>query len=71
MNIGNVAHIIAGLIASLATFINPVVGVLATVLFVIYELDEEWHLKDESYKDILEFAVGYYVGIITKLVGVV
>jgi hypothetical protein len=70
MNIGDVAHIIAGLIASLATFINPVAGVLATVLFIIYELDEEWHLKDESYKDILEFAVGYYVGIITKLVGV-
>jgi hypothetical protein len=71
MNIGDVAHIIAGLIASLATFINPAVGVLATALFVIYELDEEWHLKDESYKDILEFAVGYYAGIITKLVGVI
>ena len=71
MNIGDIAHIVAGLIASLATFINPVAGVLATALFIIYELDEEWHLKDESYKDILEFAVGYYVGIITKLVGVV
>jgi len=70
MNIGNVAHIIAGLIASLATFINPVAGVLATVLFVIYELDEEWHLEDESYKDIAEFAAGYYIGILLKLAGV-
>jgi len=71
MNIGDIAHVFAGLIASLATFINPVAGVLATALFIIYELDEEWHLEDDSYKDILEFAVGYYVGIITKLVGVV
>jgi hypothetical protein len=71
MNIGDIAHIVAGLIASLATFINPVAGVLATALFIIYELDEEWHIRDESYRDILEFAVGYYVGIITKLVGMV
>jgi len=71
MNTGDLAHIIAGLLASLATFMNPAVGVVAVALFIIYQLDEEWHLEDESYRDIAEFAAGYYTGILLKLVGVI
>jgi hypothetical protein len=71
MNIEDIAHTMAGLLASLATFVNPVVGVVAVALFIIYELDEEWHLEDESYRDIAEFATGYYAGILLKLTGVI
>jgi hypothetical protein len=70
MNIVDIAHAVAGLLASLATFMSPAVGVVAVALFIIYELDEEWHLEDESYQDIAEFAIGYYAGILLKLVGV-
>ena len=55
------AHIVAGVVSCLVTVKYPVIGVVSTILFLIYQLDEEWHLKDEAWRDILEYAVGYYL----------
>jgi len=42
--------------------VSPVLSILNTIVFIIYELNEEWHLEDASYKDILEFAIGLGIG---------
>jgi hypothetical protein len=63
MNIGVVAHVAAGFLAALATIWYPALGVVATLLFLVYELDEQWRLSDVAYEQILEYSVGYYLGI--------
>jgi hypothetical protein len=42
--------------------VNIVFSIINTLLFIIYELDEAWHLHDESYEDIKEFAIGLALG---------
>ena len=59
--IPSLAHIIAGIICGITTLLHPVMAVIATLLFLIYELDEDWHLSDKAFKDILEYAIGYYI----------
>ena len=59
--IPSLAHIMAGIICGITTLLHPVMAVIATLLFLIYELDEDWHLSDKAFKDILEFAIGYYL----------
>jgi len=31
------------------------------ILFIVYEVDEDWHLSDEAFRDILEFTIGLYI----------
>jgi hypothetical protein len=56
------AHIVFGILTALVAVVSPVLSVLNTIVFIIYELNEEWHLEDASYKDILEFAIGLSIG---------
>ncbi|MDW8086321.1 MAG: hypothetical protein RMI45_08830 [Ignisphaera sp.] len=60
MIIKDIAHILAGVASAIVTFSHPVIGVVMTILFIIYQLDESWHIKDESWLDILEYSIGYY-----------
>ena len=60
----DMVHLVSGLVSALITFHAPVVGAVMTLLFIIYQLDESWHIRDESWIDILEYSVGYYVAAI-------
>jgi len=59
--ITSLAHIMAGIICGIMTLLHPVMAVIGVALFIIYELDEDWHLSDKAFKDILEFTIGYYL----------
>ena len=59
--ITRIIHLSAGIITALAIIEHPIMATIATLLFLIYELDEDWHLSDKAFKDILEFAIGYYI----------
>lgn len=57
----NVAHYLVGIIIVMSSQVHwtlPLVGVL---LFLAYEVDEDWHLYDEAYHDILEAMLGFFV----------
>ena len=57
----DVIHFLAGLITGLAALLGY--GILAALLFlvfIIYELDQDWHIKDKAYKDIRAYAAGLY-----------
>lgn len=56
-----IAHFLAGLLTAHTSFYNPLLSVLMFIIFLIYELDEDWHIKDRAYRDILQYAVGLYL----------
>jgi hypothetical protein len=29
--------------------------------FIVYELDQDWHIKDKAYRDLLGFLIGAYL----------
>jgi len=66
--LSDLSHVGAGIIVGLIAFVKPVLAVLATILFIIYELDEDWHLHDKAYKDIFEFALGFYATLVAYLI---
>ena len=40
---------------------------MAFLGFMIYELNEDWHLSDQAYKDILDYCVGLYLMILVMV----
>lgn len=59
----NAAHYVAGVITALAVTVSWVLVLAALAIFMAYELDEDWHLYDEAYHDILEFAIGFFAAV--------
>ncbi|MEM4570939.1 MAG: hypothetical protein QXE66_06495 [Desulfurococcaceae archaeon] len=62
------AHVLFGFISTLSVIVHPVLPVLALIAFVIYELNEEWHLRDEAYDELAEFMAGMFTAMIMLLV---
>ena len=58
----HIAHILFGVLTALVSDISPVLSAINTSVFVIYELDQEWNLKDTAYEEILEFLIGLAIG---------
>jgi hypothetical protein len=59
----SVSHFLAGLLSSLAVIVSPVLTVIGFLVFLIYELDEEWKLTDPAYEEIREYGIGYFLGV--------
>jgi hypothetical protein len=53
-------HFTAGVLTAFASIISPVLAAIMAVIFIVYELDEDWKLNDNAYKDILQYACGLY-----------
>jgi len=60
-------HACFGFLCALSVLVNPVLTVVGFVLFVVYELDEYFHLNDEAYEELQEYATGFAIGIVTLL----
>jgi hypothetical protein len=56
-------HAVFGFISTVAVLINPILPALSAILFVIYEVDECFHLNDEAYQEIREYLYGVAVGL--------
>ncbi len=55
-----ITHFLAGFLTACVSQINAVLSVLMFLIFIIYELDEDWHLSDQAYIDIRDYAAGLY-----------
>ncbi|MEM2352549.1 MAG: hypothetical protein QXT26_09095 [Thermoproteota archaeon] len=66
--IATLAHVVFGLISALSVMIHPILPILTSLLFIIYELDEEWRLDDEAYDELKEYMVGVTIGITIMLI---
>jgi hypothetical protein len=54
-----IGHALFGFLCALATQVNVALSIIGSILFLIYELDEEWRLGDEAYEEIAEFLYGF------------
>jgi len=61
-------HYLWGILISIVALISPTLSALMFAGFIIYELDEEWHIKDKSYADIREMLVGMGIGVIIDII---
>jgi len=64
----HVAHVVFGLLTSICSIVSPILSIINTTVFVIYELDQERYKKDAVYEELLEFAVGLGIGEVILLV---
>jgi hypothetical protein len=62
LSVSDLAHIAFGIITAIVSKINIIFSILNTILFIIYELNEEWRINDYAYEDIREFVVGLTIG---------
>ena len=46
-------------LGALAAYLGDVPQVVLVILFLAYEISEDWRLKDHAYIDIKSFMVGY------------
>ena len=53
-----ILHIPVGIICFIGLGISWALGMVFFLGFMVYELNEDMHLKDSAYKDILGFMVG-------------
>jgi len=68
MKLTSLAHYIFGFFTAVVSRISTAFSVLNAVLFVVYELDEDWKISDESFRDLREFLIGLAVGELLCLV---
>jgi len=62
--LSRLAHVAFGILAALSDWY---LTLAMTVAFVIYELDEDWHISDEAYHDLLDYMVGLSIGALSLL----
>jgi hypothetical protein len=64
----HVAHVGFGLLTSICSIVSPILSIINTICFIIYELDEEWNLSDKAYEEIMEYMLGLGIGEIILLI---
>jgi len=57
----DLSHVIAGYLCGILSMHAPLFSILGSLIFILYELDEDYYLNDQAYKDIREFLVGYFL----------
>ena len=68
IKITSLAHYLGGSISATLAIIVPILAVLLTALFVIYEMDEKWTISDESFVDLREYLLGMFFASLVVLV---
>lgn len=55
-------HIPVGIATALLVLVDSVLPLIATIGFVVYEVNEDMHLKDGAYQDLAGWLVGVFIG---------
>ena len=63
----DLAHAVLGVLIIVLTKVDPLASILLFLTFLVYELDEDWHLHDQAYQDILELMIGMVISSIVYL----
>ena len=60
----SLAHITFGFLASVSVLISPVLTIINFLIFLTYEMDQEWNMRDEAYQEISEYGLGFGLGVV-------
>jgi len=64
----SLAHIIFGFLGSISVLINPILCVINFLIFLVYELDQDWRLHDYAYEELREYGFGFGLGVVVMLI---
>lgn len=59
---GLLVHIPVGIFQVFCGWLNPVAGIAFLVAFMMYELNEDWHISDQAWLDIRGYLWGIAMG---------
>ena len=63
----DMAHFTFGLLSALSVVIHPILTVIAFLIFIFYELDQDFRLSDYAYQEIYQYGFGFGLGIVILL----
>jgi hypothetical protein len=63
MKYRNALHYLVGILTALSALISVGLPLVGALMFLVYEMDEDWHIRDSAYHDILEAEVGFWVAV--------
>ena len=63
----DMAHFTFGLLSALSVAIHPALTVIAFLIFIFYELDQDFRLSDYAYEEICQYGFGFGFGIVILL----
>jgi hypothetical protein len=61
-------HFLGGFLTAYSTEFSIILPILMFLIFVLYELDEDWHISDNAYEDIRDYAIGLYLYAILRII---
>ena len=65
---GYLCHIPHGLFVVLsAIFISWAIALAFTIGFIVFEVNQDWHLRDQAHNDLAGFLVGIVIGSVILL----
>ena len=62
------SHVVAGLISALAILISPVLTVVGFLVFTLYEMNQDFHKDDYFDEELMEYGIGFFLGIVVLLI---
>jgi len=66
-SLSSIVHFFTGLISSLLWFFDWKLSVFIYIQFLVYELVEERKIVDTMYRELLEYFVGFVLGVLVML----
>jgi hypothetical protein len=67
LSLTKLGHVLFGFVSTLSVLVHPILPALSAILFVIYEIDEGFHLNDEAYEEIKEYLYGVAAALVVLL----
>ena len=62
------SHFPAGIITGLSGLINSGLPIAGVILFISYEVAQDWRKGTNSYEDIREFAIAFFITLIGVII---
>jgi len=64
----DLAHFTFGLLSSLSVLVSPTLTVISFLIFILYELDQDFRLQDYMYQEICQFGFGFGLGMLILII---
>lgn len=64
----NAAHYLAGMVSGMGVLVHWSMLLGGIALFIAYEVNEDWHLSDQAFRDILEFMLGFFTACVGLII---
>jgi len=62
------AHVTFGFLASVSVLISPVLTIVNFLIFLVYEMEQDWRLGDYAYQELREYGFGFGLGTVVMLI---